>query len=92
MIWKILDRVFDTLGRLLEILNRVFNERVSRVIAAIFLLSFAHMIIFGKGFEGIESSQAYVFGLATAAALYNLTSGLRDEQPRKKVSLRKGAS
>ena len=78
MIWKILDLVFD--------------DRVARVFAAIFLLSFAHMIIFGKGFESIESSQAYVFGLATAAALYNLTSGLRDEQPRKKVSLRKGAS
>ncbi|MBQ3336959.1 MAG: hypothetical protein IJG80_06095 [Selenomonadaceae bacterium] len=78
MIWKILDRVF--------------NERVSRVIAAIFLLSFAHMIIFGKGFDGMTTLQAYVFGLATPAALYNLTSGLRDEQPRRKVSPRRGAS
>ena len=75
-----------------KILDRVFDDRVARSFAAIFLLSFAHMIIFGKGFEGMESSQAYVFGLATATAIYKFFSSSNDEQPRRKIPWRRGSS
>lgn len=65
-------------------LVRLFDERVSRAFAAIFLLSFSYMVIFGKGFEGMSSSQAFLYGLATPFAIYNLVSGFIEQQPRKK--------
>ena len=75
MIWKILDRVFD--------------DRVARVFAAIFLLFFSYIIIFGKGFESVDN---FTSGFAVALAVYKLFLSSNDEEPRKKVSLRKGAS
>ena len=73
-----------------KILDRVFDERVARAFAAIFLLSFSYMIIFGKGFEDMESSQVFFYGIATAMAIYNLL-GSRDEQPHKRVPWRRGS-
>ena len=75
-----------------KILDRVFDERVARSFAAIFFLSFAYMIIFGKGFEGMESSQAYVFGLATVLSFKKLFPDSNDEQPRRKIPWRRGSS
>ena len=72
-----------------KILDRVFDDRVARIFAAIVLLFFSYMIIFEKNFESVDN---FTSGFAVALAVYNLTSGLRDEKPRKKVSWRRGAS
>lgn len=88
MIWKILDLVFDTLERLFEILDRVFDDRVNRAVAVIFLLSFSYIIIF-KGFEGVDK---FVMGYVFAWSFNKLFSSSGDEEPRRKIPWRRRAS
>ena len=75
MIWKILDRVFD--------------DRVARIFAAIVLLFFSYMIIFEKNFECVDN---FTSGFAVALAVYKLFLSSDEEQPRRKIPWRRRAS
>lgn len=72
-----------------KILDRVFDDRVARVFAAIVLLFFSYMIIFEKNFESVDN---FTSGFAVALAVYKLFLSSDDEEPRRKIPWRRRAS
>ena len=72
-----------------KILDRVFDDRVARIFAAIVLLFFSYMIIFEKNFESVDN---FTSGFAVALAVYELFLSSDDEEPRRKIPWRRRAS